>query len=229
MFKRLLLILTVGTVVLAACAKPPVAELEDTRKVVAYAYASGASRLASEVYQLASEALRTAEDQIRNGRYRDADLSLDLARNYSRSALSLTIQRKQEILKEQARLAEEKRLAAERAEAEMLRKKRKAQAREVADKMKNVPVPEKPLKPAKPEILLVDQIEVAPGANLSTIAAQPEVYRDEMLWPLIYKANRDQIKDPKQIFPGQILLIPRDKSREEIEAARREAEELKLF
>ncbi|MBN2038644.1 MAG: DUF4398 domain-containing protein [Spirochaetes bacterium] len=34
------------------------------------------------------------------------------------------------------------------------------------------------------------------------------LYKDARLWPLIYMANRDQIKDPDLIFPGQKLLIP---------------------
>ncbi len=34
------------------------------------------------------------------------------------------------------------------------------------------------------------------------------VYRDARLWPLIYVANRDKIKDPDLIFPGQKFVIP---------------------
>lgn len=34
------------------------------------------------------------------------------------------------------------------------------------------------------------------------------VYKDARLWPLIYVANRDQIKDPDLIFPGQKFIIP---------------------
>ena len=76
---------------------------------------------------------------------------------------------------------------------------------------------------------LVDQVEVGEAENLQMIAARPEVYNDGLLWPLIYKANRDQIKDPKEIFPGQILQVPRDKTPEEIEEAREEATALQLF
>ena len=39
----------------------------------------------------------------------------------------------------------------------------------------------------------------------------------------IYKANRDQIKDPKVVYVGQDLKIPRDITVEEIIEARREA------
>lgn len=34
------------------------------------------------------------------------------------------------------------------------------------------------------------------------------VYKDPRLWPLIYVANRDKIKDPDLIFPGQKFTIP---------------------
>ena len=34
------------------------------------------------------------------------------------------------------------------------------------------------------------------------------VYRNARLWPLIYVSNRDQIKDPDLIFPGQRFTIP---------------------
>ncbi|MCL1911887.1 MAG: LysM peptidoglycan-binding domain-containing protein [Leptospirales bacterium] len=35
-----------------------------------------------------------------------------------------------------------------------------------------------------------------------------KVYQDPSLWPRIYIANRDKIKDPDLIFPGQRLIIP---------------------
>ena len=35
-----------------------------------------------------------------------------------------------------------------------------------------------------------------------------KVYNDASLWPIIYLANRDQIKNPDLIFPGQKFKIP---------------------
>jgi nucleoid-associated protein YgaU len=35
-----------------------------------------------------------------------------------------------------------------------------------------------------------------------------KVYRNARLWPLIYMANRNKIKDPDLIFPGQRFIIP---------------------
>ena len=226
MFKRLLVISVVGVVFLAACAKPPVTELQDTRRIVAYAYASGASRLAADLYQAASEALRVAEEQVQQRKYKAAQASLEQARSYSNRALSLTVQRKRQIERERQRLEEEKRLEEEARRAELLRKQREEEAQKAATKTKVERVPvEKKEEPPK----LLDRVEVGPAENLQMIAARADVYNDGLLWPLLYKANRDQIKDPKEIFPGQVLLVPRDKSKEEVETARAEALELKLF
>ncbi|UCE85524.1 MAG: LysM peptidoglycan-binding domain-containing protein [Deltaproteobacteria bacterium] len=48
--------------------------------------------------------------------------------------------------------------------------------------------------------------EVEPGETLWTIAA--DAMGDARLWPAIYRANRDQIKDPALVYPGQRLSIP---------------------
>jgi len=42
-----------------------------------------------------------------------------------------------------------------------------------------------------------------------------KVYKNERLWPLIYVANKDQIKDPDLIFPGQKFIIPEIPEKEE--------------
>jgi nucleoid-associated protein YgaU len=47
---------------------------------------------------------------------------------------------------------------------------------------------------------------VRPGESLSTIAR--ERLGDIALWPVLYRANRDRIKDPARIYPGQELTIP---------------------
>lgn len=223
-----LLLAAVGLVLLAACAKPPVAELTETRHIVAHAYASGASQLAPEAYTLADKALRSAEEQVEQKRYKEAVKSLALARNYSSKALELTMQRKQQLEKERQKQQEEERRLAEKRRKAKLEQKQRQQEEEhkKAEVKKPVPPPVEKV-PSQPK--LVSEIEVGPTDNLMLIAAKPEVYNDGMLWPLIYKANRDQIKNPKEIFPGQKLVIPRDKTSEEIDAARQEAVELDLF
>jgi nucleoid-associated protein YgaU len=47
---------------------------------------------------------------------------------------------------------------------------------------------------------------VVAGDSLSKIAKRH--YGDANKWPRIYEANRDQIKNPDLIHPGQLLKIP---------------------
>lgn len=47
---------------------------------------------------------------------------------------------------------------------------------------------------------------VVKGDSLSAIAKRE--YGDAMEWPRIYAANRDTIKDPDLIYPGQTLRLP---------------------
>jgi nucleoid-associated protein YgaU len=51
---------------------------------------------------------------------------------------------------------------------------------------------------------------VSAGELLWAIAKRVDVYGDPLLWPLLYQANRDQIKDPRKIYAGQTLSIPRN-------------------
>ena len=60
--------------------------------------------------------------------------------------------------------------------------------------------------------------------TLIDIARRHEVYNDQFMWPLLYKANRDQIRDPKVVFPDQVLSIPRDITNADIIEARKMAE-----
>jgi nucleoid-associated protein YgaU len=48
--------------------------------------------------------------------------------------------------------------------------------------------------------------KVEPGDNLSKIARH--FYGDANAWERIYAANRDQLTNPDQIKPGQMLKIP---------------------
>ena len=41
------------------------------------------------------------------------------------------------------------------------------------------------------------------------IAGYSEIYGDPFRWPEIYSANKQEIKDPDLIYPGQVFQIPR--------------------
>lgn len=51
---------------------------------------------------------------------------------------------------------------------------------------------------------------VKKGDCLWYIAGYPEIYGNPLRWPLIYKANKDQITDPDLIYPGQVFVIPEE-------------------
>ncbi|MDH4099062.1 MAG: LysM peptidoglycan-binding domain-containing protein [Nitrospirota bacterium] len=70
---------------------------------------------------------------------------------------------------------------------------------------------------------------VGKGETLWQISARKDVYGDPYLWPIIYKANRSQIKDPTQIAEGQKLTLPRNVNAKEIEEAVAEAKEKGLW
>jgi nucleoid-associated protein YgaU len=57
-----------------------------------------------------------------------------------------------------------------------------------------------------PTVTAARTYEVRPGDSLSRIAQR--FYGNANQWPRIHEANRDQIKDPDLIYPGQKLIIP---------------------
>lgn len=64
-----------------------------------------------------------------------------------------------------------------------------------------------------------DYYTVVTGDSLWRISGSDDIYGNPYQWPLIYKANRDAIKDADLIFPGQTLTIKRDSSDADIDAA----------
>jgi len=57
---------------------------------------------------------------------------------------------------------------------------------------------------------LPNEWKVYKGECLWRIASYPEVYDNAVKWPVIYRANKDKIKDPDLIYPNQVFEIPRD-------------------
>ena len=97
------------------------------------------------------------------------------------------------------------------------------------------PGPEKPTEePTAPTVApaaeqpVVEQAPMAPandtylvvrGDSLWKISGKPDIYNNPYHWPLIYKANRDKIKDADLIQPGQELTIERGASSADVDAA----------
>lgn len=209
-------------VLLTACANPPHQELDAAEYMVRKTYAMQALEFAPAEYQAAHTALSDARRAMDKSDYDKARDSLDYALQHARRAFTLSAEG-------QAKRAAE---ATQRAlEDEQVRQaeREKARAEAVSPEVKPKPTVQKPVpKPKKPVRPAADYI-VGDGETLWTISAHPEVYNEGLLWPLLYQANRDQIKDPRQIFPGQSLSIRRDMTETEIEDARQKARESDIF
>jgi nucleoid-associated protein YgaU len=60
--------------------------------------------------------------------------------------------------------------------------------------------------PATPPADLQRSYTVVSGDSLSKIAKRE--YGDANKWHAIFEANRDKLKDPDRIYPGQVLTLP---------------------
>ncbi len=65
----------------------------------------------------------------------------------------------------------------------------------------------------------MDSYTVARGDSLWGISSRSDIYGNPYQWPLIYKANRDKIKDADLIYPGQQFDIDRSAGSADINAA----------
>lgn len=104
-------------------------------------------------------------------------------------------------------------------EEELLKEAKEAEERlhnleiEEEKSVKNQFASDSKLKKIAEPIKKVTTYSVKRGETLPQIAARADVYNDSSLWAVIYRANRDQIRDPKRLWPGQVLTIPRGKKK----------------
>lgn len=73
--------------------------------------------------------------------------------------------------------------------------------------------------PAAPMAKAGETYTVVRGDCLWCISEKPNIYGNPFKWPLIFKANKDQIRDADLIYPGQELTIDRNASAAAIDAA----------
>lgn len=159
-----------------------------------------------------------SDDKEADTYYQLAFQKAELLRSQLRSLKQRLADEERQRAQQLAAKAEEERLMREAVEAEQrLREQERFQAEEAA---KVAATPQKKPAPKEPQ-QLPSQYTVRRGETLPQIAGRSEIYNDSSLWPLIYRSNRDQIRDPKRLWPGQVLSIPRHFSHDDALEARR--------
>ncbi len=103
-----------------------------------------------------------------------------------------------------------------------------------AKKIENTQVPKSPeanetAKVEKAEVVPMEKYVVKDGDTLWAISQQSGIYSDSFQWPLIFKTDRDLIQDPDQITPGQVLMIQKEQSVEQVKHARQLASDTPAF
>jgi len=222
---RRLIFITIA-VLLSSCAKPPHAELDAAEYMVGRAFAMQAMEFAPTEYQAAKTALTDARKSMQEADYGEASDSLEFSLKHARRAVVLTeegkVKRAEEVAQRLLQEERDRQAALTKAEAE-------AEAEKTARQAQKASPPPKPAPKPQPKVALASSYNVGEGETLWTISAHPVVYNDGLLWPLLYQANRDQIKDPRKIFPGQALSIRRDMTQDELDDARQKARESDIF
>lgn len=215
----------------AACAPAVPRWRQEARLVFDRVRLNGADRVFPTEYKSLEDAMLKGEEFARAGETSDAEryyllvmnrgnlLEKEFVAEQKRRADAARLRaeaEKQERERQAALLAEQLRQAKARAEAVAAAEAAEA-ARKKADKARQ-----------QREKSLAAHHTVKRGESLPQIASQQDVYNEANLWPLIYRANRDQISDPRHIWPGQVLRIPRNVTREDVQEARRYAQDKPL-
>lgn len=200
--------------ILAACSTTPPTWRTRASLLVEDLARQGAPRLLPreygsllETFEHGEAVFHVQQDELQADQFylltlqKGAQVSASLRRLHE---LQVEEQRRLEVERE-AR-AEEERLMREAEEAEArLKEEQRAEAEKAEHDDIHRPVVERKHIPKT-----VTSYTVRRGETLPQIAGRAEVYNNSSLWPLIYRANRDQIRDPKRLWPGQVLSIPRN-------------------
>ncbi|QXE92698.1 LysM peptidoglycan-binding domain-containing protein [Geomonas subterranea] len=212
----------------AACATQPPRFRDEAAAKLDQLKLEGGERLRPAEYASVLQAFLKGDAYLMEGEQEEAD------RYFQLTVLKGEVLEQDVAAEKARRLAEAARLAEERRRAELERLARLEEERlakaQVAERARREAA-EAERRKARPVVKEPPQVAswtVRRGESLPLIASRPEVYGDRNLWPLIYRANRDQIRDPKHIWPGQVLRVPRNLGRDDFAEARRFAQERPL-
>ena len=171
----------------------------------------------TDVCSIAEKSLKEAESAYKSQKY-----------NLARQKAEMSLQLSKELPKLlDKKISEEKIKSPEGIESEKISKQAK-QILEEAEKEAAAIIEEAKRKAAAIRAQVLEKrfpsaYTVRKGDKLRVIAGRREIYNDPYQWPLIYKANRDQIRNPHMLFTGQHLVIPRNITLEEVREARKQA------
>ncbi len=220
MFKPLIIFTAVAALLVSGCSQAVPPALDVAEEMMVDAQRAGAAHTAPDKYLEAKELLDEAKTQINDGDEEEANETLLEAIIKGHEAELAAYMYQLEATEKQLDSAEEYILR-----LEDQRNRYFDALSKIYDEKKLSEIKVANTNSYKP----ASNYRVRSGENLFAIAARRNVYGEALLWPLIYKANRDQIKDPQQIYPGQVLTIPRTVTEEEKEEARTTARESKIF
>ncbi|MDY6847540.1 MAG: LysM peptidoglycan-binding domain-containing protein [Thermodesulfobacteriota bacterium] len=211
----------------SGCAVAPREELGGAQRIVARAYSLGADHLATQHYQKAYEALKRGEALLNAGEYEQARSAFAIADHFARVSIQAAQEEQDRLEKElKAREEAERRRQLEASQEKAATSPAPPKSAQKARAPETRPAPE---PPPEPEPEKVSRYDVQEGDTLWLISIRPEVYGDPLLWPVLYRANRDQIKDPRRVYEGQTLEVPRNMTEAELEEAREQARQSEIF
>jgi nucleoid-associated protein YgaU len=224
---RLAVTILVLALVVSGCATPQSRFRQDAlQALVEVGRPDYLSRFPSQHRQM-QETLQQGEGLFQAGEVKEADQRYEEVLGQAdvlRRALAEQLFREETNRRVEVALRQAEEL---RQEQERLRLIQEEETRRVVRAQEPSPAPPPPPRVEK-EPTRLSSYTVKRGESLPQISARPMVYGDSTLWPLIYRANRDQIRDPRRLWPGQILRIPRNASRDEMAEARRFAQDKQM-
>ncbi len=226
--KSLILAVAVTASLTTGCAPSQPVWQQEAKTVCAEARSQGGGKVLPEEFRSVEDAIVKGEGLLLEKEGEEADVYFHLAWTKGK-LLEANLKAEEAHRAEAAKLkAEAERREAERQKAVQEEQKRLLQVgKEAAEALERDKNSREKAKADK-EKLLPAYHTVMHGETLPQIAARSDIYSDQALWPLLYRANRDQIRDPRHVWPGQLLRIPRNMSREEIAEARRFGQEKSL-
>lgn len=171
----------------------------------------------SDVCSIAERSLKEAESSYKSQKYNLAKQKAEMSLQLSKELPKLLDKK---ILEEKIKSPEEKEKEKINKQAKLILEEAKKEAAAIIEEAKREAAA---IRAHVLEKRFPSTYTVRKGDKLRIIAGRREIYNDPYQWPLIYKANRDQIRDPHMLFTGQHLVIPRNITLEEVREARKQA------